>query len=530
MRFSPARQVSKVTTRSSPVRGINAYDAIISAPEGFALIMRNLFAQPYGVQVRHGYVRHCEGLDGDVETVMSHNTLTPKLYAFSAGDPDAILYDVTTPNAVPTVKIDDLTNARWQHINYPNEAGVNLMAVNGVDSPIWIKPDGTIERLITGDGTTANTISGIDPLTFIHVYSHQKRIWFVEKESTSGWYLPPNVLYGIVKQFDFGPNWTRGGYLTQIITWTIDDGNGADDHLAAISSEGEVSIYQGIDPDNADSWMLQGVYFAGSPVGRRAAARYGGDVMILTEFGVVYMSDLLKSTKVNPSEENSSKYIQQLVSQAVTISRDKFGWQPFVFPGKNMVMVNIPTTGQNFFQFVQNDITKAWSEFIGYEARCWELHQQLPIFGGFGAVYRAWEQFTDDAVVSDTGVVTPGRDIRAEAQTTYSNFGDQVINKHYKMVRPSVLSGGQFSISVAANVDFSFQSTQSPVAFSTYEPGRWDEDYWDNARWAGGLLAYSEWITVRGIGFVVALRVLIQSTSETYWASTDWVYEPGGIM
>ena len=100
MRFSPARQVSKVTTRSSPVRGINAYDAIISAPEGFALIMRNLFAQPYGVQVRHGYVRHCEGLDGDVETVMSHNTLTPKLYAFSAGDPDAILYDVTTPNAV----------------------------------------------------------------------------------------------------------------------------------------------------------------------------------------------------------------------------------------------------------------------------------------------------------------------------------------------------------------------------------------------------------------------------------------------
>ncbi len=145
MRFSPARQVSKVTTRSSPVRGINAYDAIISAPEGFALIMRNLFAQPYGVQVRHGYVRHCEGLDGDVETVMSHNTLTPKLYAFSAGDPDAILYDVTTPNAAPVSKIDDLSNARWQHINYPNEAGVNLMAVNGVDSPIWIKPDGTIE-------------------------------------------------------------------------------------------------------------------------------------------------------------------------------------------------------------------------------------------------------------------------------------------------------------------------------------------------------------------------------------------------
>jgi len=44
------------------------------------------------------------------------------------------------------------------------------------------------------------------------------------------------------------------------------------------------------------------------------------------------------------------------------------------------------------------------------------------------------------------------------------------------------------------------------------------------------LLAYNEWETVRGIGFVVALRMLIESTSETYWANTDWVYESGGVM
>jgi hypothetical protein len=529
MRFGAIQQVSKVLTRPSPIRGINAYDSIISMPEGFALILRNLFAQPYGVQVRHGYVRHCEGLDGDVETIMSHNKATPKLYAFSQAATEAILYDVTTPNAAPVEKKNALANARWQHINFPNVAGVNLVAVNGADDMLWIKPDNTIQMVAAGDGT-ANTISGIDPKKLVHVYSHQKRLWFVEKDSTSGWYLPPDQIFGIAKQFDFGPNWTRGGHLSQIITWTIDDGNGADDHIAAISSEGEVSIYQGIDPDSVDTWALQGVYFAGAPVGRRAATRYGGDIMILTEFGVVYMSDLLKSTKVNPAEENSSKYIQQLVSQAVSNTRDKFGWQPFIFPGKNMVMVNVPTTAQTFFQFVQNDITKAWSEFIGYQAHCWELHQQLPIFGSLGAVYRAWEQFTDDAVVADDGKVTPGRGIRAEAQTTYSNFGEQVINKHYKMVRPSILSGGQFSVSIAANVDFSFQSTQSPVAFTTYEPGRWDEDYWDSARWAGGLLAYNEWQTVRGIGFVVALRLLIESTSETYWASTDWVYESGGVM
>jgi hypothetical protein len=257
MRFAPIPQISQVVTRPAPIKGINAYDSIIAMSEGFALILRNLFAQPYGVQVRKGYVRHCEGLDGPVETVMSHNKGTPKLYAFSQGTSNATLYDVTTANAAPIVKDATLTNARWQHINFPNVAGVNLVAVNGADDLLWIKPDNTIQMVSAGDGT-ANTIGGVDPKKLIHVYSHQKRLWFVEKDTTSGWYLPPDQIFGVAKQFDFGPNWTRGGYLTQIITWTIDDGNGADDHLAAISSEGEISIYQGVDPDNVDTWCSCG--------------------------------------------------------------------------------------------------------------------------------------------------------------------------------------------------------------------------------------------------------------------------------
>ena len=76
---------------------------------------------------------------------MSHNALAAEAVRLRAGDPDAIIYDVTTPNTHPSSEIDDLTNARWQHINFPNAAGVNLVAVNGADDLIWIKPDGTIE-------------------------------------------------------------------------------------------------------------------------------------------------------------------------------------------------------------------------------------------------------------------------------------------------------------------------------------------------------------------------------------------------
>lgn len=522
-------QVSRTLTRPAPIKGINAYDSIVAMGEGYALTLRNFFAQPYGCQVRRGCVKHASGIPGVVESVCSHNTGTDsRLYCFASEAASSTMYDITVPNAAPVSVMEDLSNARWQHINFANPAGTHLLAVNGEDDMIWVDPAGVVTTIAEGDGTLG-TIKNINPKNLIHIYSHQKRVWFVEKESTVGWYLPPDQIFGVASFFDFGALWTRGGHLTQIITWTIDDGNGADDHLAAISSEGEVAIYQGTDPNEATAWSLQGVYYAGSPVGRRAACRYGGDIAILTQFGLVMLSTLLKSTKVNPTEENSGKYIQQLVSSAVSIHGELFGWQPFLFPGANMFILNVPSSETTFYQYAMNDITKAWSQFIGYQAQCWELHRQLPFFGAQGAVYRAWEGHTDGAIV-DGANSEPGTDIRAEAQTSFSYFGETTINKHYKMVRPCILSDGRFSVSLAANVDFSFQTPLAPATFESLNPGLWDEGLWDSATWSGGMGAFVQWQSVVGIGFVASLRMLLVSNAETYWASTDWLFEPGGVM
>lgn len=554
-------QQSKMLTRPAPTKGLNAFDGIGFMPEGYALTLRNMFAQPYGCQVRRGYVQHCVGLGGEVESLMSHNTgASPKLYAMVTdgvvaahgpyhiqklenplhrGVPDAdpvptamtaTMYDVTAANAAGVSKITGLSNARWQHANFPNPAGVFLVACNGADNPIVIDPTSAIHRLAAGDGTNY-TISGVNPAVWIQCYSHQKRLWFVEKDSTQAWYLPPDQLFGTATGFNPGANWTRGGKLVQIITWTIDDGNGADDHIAFISSEGEVSIYQGLDPDDATTWGLQGVYFAGAPVsGNRVATRYGGDIFIITQFGTVYLSDLLKSTKINPGEANTGKYVQQSVSNAVTLHGNQFGWQPFIFPGANMIIVNVPNTDTTSFQYVQNDITKAWSEFLGYEANCWELHDQKPFYGSFGAVYRAWERATDNCVVQNDGTYVPGADIRWESLTTFSFFNEGPNQKQFHMVRPNIVSEGQFSISFSTNVNFSFNAPLSPASFQSYVPGKWDEGLWDVAVWAGGLRTFMQWLGAEGVGINAAIRMLGRSSSETYWASVDWLYENGGVL
>jgi hypothetical protein len=531
VRNQAVRQVSKVTTRPATVKGLNAFDSIVAMPEGFALVLRNLYAQPFGCQMRRGYHLHVGDFNGSVETLASHNAVTRALYAWVKESTESVMYDVTQQN-VAVSKLAGLSNARWQHINFANAAGPHLVAVNGADDMIWVQPNGSIVTVGAGDGT-GNTISGVDPKVLIQVYSHQKRLWFVEKNSTRAWYLPPDQITGVAHSFDFGPLWADGGQLAQIITWTIDDGDGADDHLMAISNEGQVAVYKGTDPDGADTWGLQGVYLCGAPAsGNRFACRYGGDVLAVTQFGAVYMSDLLKSTKVNPNQDNSAKYVQQLISGAVSINGDMFGWQPFIFPGANMLMVNAPATETTSYQLVMNDITKAWSEFIGYNAYCWELHQQLPFYGSYGAVYRAWEGTTDGAYYDeDAGQEVLGSDVLAEVQSTFSYFDTFGQQKHFKMVRPTIVSRGAFSLSFSVNADFVFDSPLAPAAFLIPKLGRWNEDLWNQAVWEGGLMTFKNWQSVNSnLGTAGSLRMLIRSSQETYWPSTDWLYEVGGVM
>jgi len=100
----------------------------------------------------------------------------------------------------------------------------------------------------------------------------------------------------------------------------------------------------------------------------------------------------------------------------------------------------------------------------------------------------------------------------------------------FKMVRPTILARGEFNLSLSANMDFKFDSPVAPNYFPTLEEGIWDEALWNNAIWAGGLDTFKSWIGVTGIGTAASLRLLLRTDSETYWASTDWLFEVGGVM
>lgn len=514
------RAVSKATTIAAPIGGLNAYDSIANMPIQDAVLMKNMYPQPYGTVMRKGYQEWATGMSGSIESLLTYAAQngTNKMWAVST---NGTMYDVSSSTAAPAAAVTGLSNARWQFVNFANPAGSHIVAVNGQDDAIWYNGTSYI-RITAGSGV--NQWQHLDPRNAIHITIHQRRIWVVEKNSSSGWYLPVEVLYGSMEEFDFGPLFSRGGYLMALHTWAIDDGDGADDHLIAISSEGEVAVFSGIDP-GAD-FTLQGVYYIGAPIGRRCVTKLGGEAVIMTEKGVVALSESLASTTVNESRYNNySAKIQQLLADLTTEHGSKFGWEPFVYPANNMLLINVPGDDERD-QIVSNTILRSWCTFKGYAATCFGLMDGEMYFASGSIVYRGWYGNADNVPRVGAG----GSAIEAEVIQAFNYFDAPGQQKHPKMFRPTFVTDGPYSLNAITLFDFDLITQPATVPLPTIFSGLWDAVSWDSGTWGGSLNVLRYWIQSRGVGMAITVRIRISSLYNTYWVSTDWLTESGGVL
>jgi hypothetical protein len=530
--FDRSRRTARKDTRPAPVGGLNVRDSIAAMPDSDAIVLRNFFPQPYGCLIRKGYRQHAIGFTGTVETVMAWNNQATSIYPY----PDSKLFaavggeifDVTTAGdfSAATPEATGFTNDRWQYVNFSNSAGAHLIAFNGKDDAFLYDSLG-VQSITSGDGTTVNTIATVDPKDVIHCTIHQRRLWMVRDNSTKAYYLPQDAIYGVAVLFDFGPLFKNGGYLNALYTWSVDSGTGSDDHLVALSSEGEIVIYKGTDPASSATWGLVGVYTSGAPVGRRCALPYAGDLLILNEFGLTSLSSFLTSTKVENAvtDITYTDKIKSLVSELITTTRYIFGWQLVSFPSSNMVILNCPKTEGGGFQLAMNTITRAWGEFDGMEASCWEMFHQAPFFGADGVVYRAWEGGTDNATSSGSGGVA----VQYEAQTNFSHFKNPGVPKIFGFIRPTFTGNGDPSAVSAVNVNYSLNGVSGGSLPLNTNDAIWDSTEWGDSTyvWAGGTRVFQQWRSVGAMGEVASHRLRGQTSAEALWVSDDWLWAEG---
>jgi hypothetical protein len=385
----------------------------------------------------------------------------------------------------------------------------------------------TMTTAPSGNASTVGTytvryfITGENSENFETVNLFKERLYFVLKDSLDFCYLPVDSINGAVTKFPLGGIFKNGGYLQAMGTWTIDAGYGVDDLAAFVTSNGEVAVYKGSDPSDPNDWALVGIWNIGQTFNRKCMFKFGGDLLVLTEGGLVPLSAGLQSTRLDPRVNITDK-IFFAISQATSAYSSVYGWQINYFAKQNMLILNVPAISGSE-QYVMHNITKSWARFTNIPANCWELSGDEMYFGGDGFVGKFYDTNAD-----------AGSNITGFAQQAYSYFDSRGQQKRFTMVRPILQTdNGVPTVLCGISTDFETVNLTNQISFNPniLAIGLWDTAKWDDANWGGGLITTKIWQGVTGLGYAgsVSLNVVSQAI-ELRWASTDYVMERGGIL
>lgn len=513
-----ARRLGQATGRPAtfpaPVGGLNARDSLADMSPKDAVIMTNWWPQPSRVSTRKGYRPWVTGLPGDVETIAEYAPQDGVNRVFAAVD--GSIYDVTLAGPAGAPVVTGKNSDRWQDVSVSNAGGSFLYLFNGVDDPLLY--NGTDWQAVN-ESSTPISITGVDPASLIQATVFKNRLFMVERNSTRIWYLPANNVGGAAEELDLGSVFSLGGHIVSVQNWTLDAGAGMDDHAVIISSEGEVAVYQGTDPENVATWSLVGVFYLGRPIGTRCATKLGGDLIVICEQGLFPLGKALLSASIDRRASIGDK-IQNSINEAVNLYRNNFGWQVCLFPEQNALILNVPAGFAGNYQFCQNTITGAWTKFEGWDANVFRNTRQGLFFGSNGTVNQAWVGNVDGQAM-----------IVADVLQAFNDFNSPALNKQFTLVRPYIQSDGNPSILYDVNGDY---VAKDPTGVLTYQPPGgmiWGTMIWGEMVWGGSMRELSGWNTVGGIYKAVGLRLKVQSNqSSVDWASTNFYYTFGGLL
>jgi hypothetical protein len=363
-------------------------------------------------------------------------------------------------------------------------------------------------------------ITGVDSRTLIGINNFKNRLWFVQIGTLKAWYLPVNSIGGAAAALDMSSLCRRGGYLMAMGTWTLDAGYGVDDYAVWITSNGEVLVWRMTDPTDPNSIFLIGVWWIGSPIGRRCFEKWIGDLVVITRDGLVALSSALQSSRLNPRVDLTDK-IQSAMSASVALYGANFGWQVIPFPSQDVLLLNVPIqAGQSQEQYVMNTITGAWGRIRGWEANCWEIFEDELYFGGDTIVGHAFDSFSD---VQDP--------IEGSILQAFNYFKTRGKLKRFTMMRPIMYANGSPEIQGNINTDFD-QSAPTPNLNTVPASGAlWDSGIWDTGIWGAELSAILNWQGVTGNGYCGAPRFASSTSSFSIeLVATDVVMEEGAIL
>lgn len=523
-----------------PVGGLNFIESTMALPPTDAYQLDNFITRAFGIELRKGWqywVPEEDNFVDEVRSIFGYNAPDPlnaKLFCSPAID--GAIYEVGLVNAAPTLAITPSTfptvNGEWSTINFLNTAGSFLLCV--CEGAGYYKYDGsTWAEVPTAAGPTNMQFpdaTTTKDLVFVFAWKH--RVWFLKKNSTVAYYLPTDAITGLTVAFDFGPLLRNGGSLAFATSWTYDAGDGLDDSLVLVGSNGDVLVYQGTDPASANTFSLKGVWYAGRPpYGRRSFCLHGGDVVLITDYGVVSISDLVSGKLHTTSLSGSLGYkINPKLAPIVSLYREDKYWFLIAFPNEEILLLGSPYTDPTSVKrmnFTMNSLLNAWSTMSGIEPLCAVIFNGKMMVGTReGAVIEAFVGHQDGVPADES---TAGDYINGVIQTGFNDMGSPDQNKRALRVRIYGLADGVPTLNpkLVSEYDMSVILTQTIVSIDTTTV--WDEALWDDPSsiWQYDLASFHKWYGVAAFGKKLSLQLAARGVGKTVLTDYEAVFEVG---
>lgn len=486
-----------------PIGGINDRDDINSMPETDAIRLLNIFPDQGVVKLRNGYRVHATGLGGSVQTLLEYSTAagTRQLIAAANGK----LWNATTYNSAATQIGTGFSVNYWQHVVFNN----TLIMVNGTDQPQqW-------------DGTTLSdaVYTGVTDNNLISVGVYKSRLYFVEKDTTKVWYGGVDNITGALTSLNVGGSLKKGGFVTWCGSMTRDLGSGTQDLLVIATNLGEILTYSGSYPGDT-AFALTGHYFFPLILGRRAFANIGTDLAVITQDGIIPLSEALKDDQAGENYTNITDKIRIGFRNAALMYKSNTGWEIRNYPFGGFLLVNIPTASNSTsYQYVLNTRTGAWTKFTGWNGICWSLLNESLYFGASdGKIYQA-----------DYGSADNSNGIPIEIKTAFNYCGDKSHIKHFTMAAPSVIGDTSTQFYMDVDVDGSDKSISSSVLTQNTSGTPWGSPW--GSPWSSGGSYTSNWYAISGLGRAGALRVQgVFKNAPFSMSAIPIIYSPGGYI
>jgi hypothetical protein len=511
-----------------PPTSVNQVDPLAQMDPRDAIFMYNMISYRYGTKVRQGFKQWATTVGpGAVKTIIPYTgSILTKDRLFAVGT-DGI-YNVSVSVATPAAAFSFAGGATptsgqgiWQAVTtlagffcaYCDEQyGYNLYT----------------ESTDTWAAVTGVQVTGVDPTTLVFVMAHKERLWFIQRGTSYAWYLPTGAITGAATQFNFGNKFKHGGTLQALYEWTIQGSTGPQAYLVAISSSGEILIYGGDDPSDANNWSIVGSWYIGTvPVGRRLAGNMGGDLYILSISGLQPLNKVVQGNQTQIENIEVSRKISPAIRALMQTSYQQNGWEVKLYPSQDALFVmSPPQTGFPTVQYVQSLNNQGWSVYQSIPMYTGEVWEGNFYFGSLdGNVYI----FSGDTDYQNrtTGV---GVSIISSCLGSFQDNEEPGQYHQAKFIRPVFLSPANPAFSVTVRYDYNISEVLSSGVASPPTGVLWDVALWDVGTWTGSIFEIETVAGAGGIGRAMAIGLQMSTSAETTLIRYDLMYDSGGLL